>query len=153
MRTIAAAIGALMILVGPVSAAAPASGFPGASPEPPPDFIVYYFHNHLRCQTCLSMESMAAETVDYDFLDAVEQGLLAMRTVDVQDEGNEHFVAEFGLDGPTLILVEQDPGGRVLRWEDLDRIWELADKPVAFRAYVRENLHRFMDGGNRKKKP
>jgi len=111
---------------------------------PPPDFVVYYFHNHIRCEACRSMETMAAETVDYDFIDAVTAGRLVMREVDVQDEGNEHFVAEFELDGPTLILTQQDTTGRVLTWKNLDRIWELVDQPVAYRKYVRENLQAFM---------
>jgi len=106
---------------------------------------VYYFHNHVRCQTCLSMESMAAEIVAYDFLPEVDGGLVRMDTVDVQDEGQGHFIEEFDIKGPTLILVRYDAKGKMVRWRNLDRIWDLSDDPPAYMNYVRDGIRAFLD--------
>ncbi len=108
-----------------------------------PRYVIYYFHNHIRCEDCLSMESMAVETVNYDFMPQVDKGLLVMRTVDVQDSGNEHFVSQFKLDGPTLILVEQNTKGKLIRWKNLDQIWELVRTPQAYEDYVRREITAF----------
>lgn len=115
-------------------------------PAPTPEVMVYYFHRHIRCMTCRDMESMAAETVDLDFAAEVASGLLAWQTIDVEDEGQEHFATEFAITGPTLILAELDDAGRTVNWRNLERTWELAEDPIRYNAYVREGIRSFLAG-------
>jgi len=141
---------ALLVLAALVSSAlAGPSRTPGEwSASIPTDELrvrVYYFHNHVRCQTCLSMESMAAEIVAYDFLPEVDSGLVRMDTVDVQDEGQRHFIEEFDIKGPTLILVRYDAEGKMVRWHNLDRIWDLSEDPPAYMNYVRNGIQAFLE--------
>lgn len=115
-------------------------------PPPPPEVVVYYLHNHIRCQTCRDMESMAAETVTNDFPAVTDSGLLVMRTIDVQDPGQEHFATEFDVTGPSLVVAEVDSVGQTTRWRKLDRIWELAEAPTEYRAYVRAAINDALAG-------
>ena len=105
----------------------------------PPDVIVYYFHNLVRCQTCLAMEAEAATVVRDDYPDELESGVVAWRVLCIQNPENEPLVRKYGLDGPALILSEW-ADGKERRWRDLDRIWELIDTPDAYRKYVRSAI-------------
>lgn len=109
-----------------------------------PPITVYYFHNHFRCQTCRNMEIMTAETVDTEFIPELEAGTLQMMVVDVEDEGQEHFTADFKFDGPALVLAAKDDNGQVTRWKNLKRIWDLCEKPAAFQQYVSQGIHEFL---------
>ncbi len=107
---------------------------------------VYYLHNHIRCQTCRDMESMTVETVDLDFQPEVDSGVLAMYTIDVDDPGQEHFVTEFDVTGPTLVVAELDDEAQLVLWRSLERIWELSEAPVAYRDYVRQAIQAALAG-------
>lgn len=110
-----------------------------------PEVLVYYFHNTFRCLTCLTMENMAEELIRDEFADALESGVLAWRSVNLQEPEYSHFGTQYGLDGPSLVLVEWS-GHEQLRWKNLKRIWELADSPEPYRDYVRSELNAYLNG-------
>ena len=130
----------LIMLVLATSAFAGEQEWVQSEPAPTPEVIVYYLHSHIRCQACRDMESMAAETVDVDFMNEENSGLLALRTIDIQDPGQEHYADEFNVTGPTLVVAEVDSTGQTEHWRNLDRIWELSENPVAYRSYVRQAI-------------
>ncbi|MBU8869392.1 MAG: hypothetical protein KOO60_00835 [Gemmatimonadales bacterium] len=121
------------------------SGTAAAEPLPSPDIQIYYFHNTFRCPTCLSMEYMAEEMIRDEFEEDLDAGIIAWDPVNVQEPGHEDLVEAYDLDGPTLIMVEQEDG-KVLRWKNLERIWYLADSPAQYRAYVRNELNGYLNG-------
>ncbi len=104
-----------------------------------PDIQVFYFHNTYRCMTCLGMEGMTEEMIQDNFSTELETGTITWGSFDIQEPENERFVKEFGLDGIALIMVELE-NGKMLRWKNLEQIWELAGTPVQFREYVRGEL-------------
>jgi hypothetical protein len=109
--------------------------------------VVHYFHRTLRCQTCLTIESLARYDVLDRLADEVDAGLLAWRLVNFEAEANAAFVEEFGLVGPSLI-VTRSAGGEVVAWERLDRTWELYGDVEAFDAYVLEAVGRFLEAAS-----
>ena len=103
------------------------------------DFIVYYFHNEFRCQTCLAMEAEAETAVRDDFAAELESGVIAWQTINLQNPENEHFTAHYSLDGPSVVMVQWGENEEV-RWKNLERTWELIDTPQKYRAYVSAEL-------------
>ena len=110
-----------------------------------PEILVYYFHNTFRCLTCLTMENMAEELINDEFAADLETGILAWRSINLQEPEYEHFAIQYKLDEPSLIFSEWSDG-KEIRWKNLDRIWTLADTPVQYRQYVRDELNAYLDG-------
>ena len=115
------------------------------SDKVPPDILVYYFHNTFRCLTCLTMENMAEELIRDEFAADLECGVLAWRSVNLQEMEYEYFKDRYSLDGPSLVIVEWGENKEV-RWKNLKRIWELADDPAKYQEYVRGELAVYLNG-------
>jgi hypothetical protein len=98
--------------------------------------IAYYFHGTMRCPTCLKIERLARESIDTVFTRDKVAGLLEWRSVNYDEEANEHFVSDYALSASALVLVR--PAAKPPSWQKLDRAWELVDDEPAFRAYVAE---------------
>jgi hypothetical protein len=110
-----------------------------------PEILVYYFHNTFRCRTCLTMENMAEELLRDEFVADLETGILAWRSINLQEPEYSHFGLQYGLNGPSLVMTEWNEHEE-LRWKNLKRIWELVDSPEQYRAYVRGELQDYLDG-------
>ena len=108
-------------------------------------FVAYYFHRTLRCPTCLSIEKQSKDKCETRFSDALRDGHLVWQAVNIESPGNSHFEQEFQLEAQALILVEMQDG-KMLRWKNLPKIWDLVDKPGEFQEYVRSELTEFMAG-------
>ena len=106
--------------------------------------VATYFHGTFRCQTCLNIESLARFNVTDVMADDIEDGLLVWRLVNYDKEENVHFEKEFGLEGPTLV-VTLEQSGEILKWERLDRVWDLYSDVPAFDKYVLKTLEGFLD--------
>lgn len=141
IRRIALAAAALVCLwSGQVPAGGEGAWVQGRRPEPEPQIIVTYWHRTVRCITCRNMETMAAEVLQDEFADELATGLVAWRALDFDLPENAETAAPFGLDGPAIVIEGLD-GGRRAQWRDLPLIWQFADDPVRFRAYVSHALH------------
>lgn len=118
-----------------------------AGAEPEPRVVATYFHRTLRCQTCLRIESLARRAVTETLASDTESGRLVWRLVNMQETENEHVAEEFELESPMLVLTLED-GGDVIRWQRLDRIWQLVDDEEAFHAYVLRALEEYLDAAS-----
>jgi hypothetical protein len=150
-RTIAAST--LVVLAGVLTvlvASSPrgmAQDPPGADAKVPSTGVVaYYFHGDFRCRTCLAIERQAHETITADFADELASGRLTWRALNVEQPGNEHFVEDFKLVTRSLVLVSYRDG-RVQRFQNLDKVWQLVRDEELFSQYVRESTRAFLDEG------
>jgi len=108
----------------------------GADTAPLPDGVtVYYFHSKTRCPTCRSIESFAHEAITEGFADALQSGRMKWQVVNYELPGNEHFVEQYHLVAPIVVLVRCE-GGEVKESKELPRVWELVDDRDAFIEYV-----------------
>jgi hypothetical protein len=105
--------------------------------------VVYYFHRTLRCYTCLGLEKAAREAVHEGYLDRVEARTLEWQAVDFELTENAHFEKEFDLEGSTLLFAET-AGGKTVRWEKIDGMWDFVARPEDLRPYVGVELRRFL---------
>lgn len=106
--------------------------------------IAYYFHGTARCVTCKKIEAFAREAIGESFPDALQDGRLEVRSVDYEEPENEHFLEDYRLSSPSLVLVDPRMTGRPGSWKILQEVWQLnGDKP-AFVAYVKDEVGKFL---------
>jgi hypothetical protein len=108
--------------------------------RPPAPVVVYYFHGNYRCTTCNTIQRLTQETVAERFAPQVQQGRLAMRTVNVDEPGNRHFAREYELETRTVVIAEFDEAGEREDWEKLMKVWKLYDRPEEFKDYVESEI-------------
>ena len=140
-----ALLAGLLLAGAPALAAAPADG--SAAVAPRDGVVAWYFHTRFRCSTCRHIESLSREAIEHGFPDELHSGRLAFRVVDVEAPGNEHFARDFRLVTRSLVLVEYRDG-KVVRWKNLPKIWQLVRDREAFIRYVRGEVRGFLDAGH-----
>jgi len=112
--------------------------------KPTAKVVAYYFHGSVRCMTCRTIEAYAKEAIETEFPDALKDGRLEWRVVNVEEPGNDHFVEDFQLTTRSVVL-ERLSDGRRLDWKNLDRVWELVrgDKD-GFLVYIQDETTAFL---------
>ena len=108
--------------------------------------VAYYFHGKLRCKTCVGMEGMTADVLKTDFPAQLKDKSIDWRVVNYDEQANEHFIKDYQLVGPSVVLVEL-AGGRQVRYRNLDKIWQLAHEEDEFKQYVRVQITAFLKQG------
>ena len=111
----------------------------GASPK----YIATYFLTNVRCPSCLTIERLSSETVRTEFSDQIESRQLEWRTVNIDEQGNYHFVKDYALYTKSVIISEEI-NGKEVRWKNLPKVWELLGNEVKFRNYLKEEISTFM---------
>ena len=106
--------------------------------------IAYYFHGNVRCMTCRAIEAQTQETLQSQFADALRTGLLEWRVVNIDVDGNEHFIKDYELTTRSVVLVELKDGKQA-RWSNLPRVWDLAHNPPAFSDYIATETRRYVE--------
>lgn len=127
------------------AAGAAAQQAPVSRPASPPDVVVYYFHGDIRCKTCIMLEGLTVATVRDSFASQLEDKILDLQVVNFMSEGNEHFEQDFGLESQSVVVVERE-AGEVVRWKNLEKIWELYGHPLQFAAYITDETRLYLDG-------
>lgn len=107
--------------------------------------VAYYFHGNVRCTTCRTIESYAEEAVQSGFADALEDGRLEWRVVNIEAPGNEHYVQAFQLSTRSVVL-ERVAGGKRQEWKNLQRVWELVrgDKEI-FLKHIQDETRGYLE--------
>jgi hypothetical protein len=139
---VAASVGYLA--AGEIRRPSPGAG-PSAAASAEPRVIAYYFHATARCPTCLAIEGGARAAIERALPEELATGALEWRSVNVEEPENEHFVTELRITGSSLVLVREE-GGRVSRWTNLERVWDLVGDDASFEAYVVESARGFLGG-------
>lgn len=117
----------------------------GASSDIPRHRIVaYYFHGHVRCETCLNMERYTGLALQTYFGDDLARGRLEWRVINREVPPHEHFVQDYGLYSQALIIVDSIPG-QPAEWKSLEAIWDYAHDQPAFMEYVRGEVAQYLE--------
>ncbi len=140
-------LAAIVALASAGLGAAADEAVPAAAAAGPTDGVVaYYFHGTMRCATCRQLEAFAEEAITEGFPDELASGRLAWRAVNTDQPENAHFVDDFQLTAKAVVLVSYQDG-KVARFENLTRVWQLVRDRDAFLAYVRDATLAFMSQG------
>jgi hypothetical protein len=108
--------------------------------------VAIYFHGNVRCATCRKIESYAHEAVKSGFSEALEEGSLAWRVINVDEAENAHFIQDFQLVTKSVVLAEYREG-QVVRWENLDKVWQLVRDEDRFVDYIQSETREFLGEG------
>jgi hypothetical protein len=148
MNRLSVAAASLLIAVFSTSALAqvptPSQTSPG-QPKPARQIVATYFHGDVRCATCKKLEAYSRAAIEKAFAAELADGRLVFRTVNTDREENAHFVTDFSLVTRSLVLTDE-AGGKVVRWTNLDKIWQLVRDEPAFSAYVVDGVRGYLDG-------
>ena len=109
-----------------------------------PKVIAYYFHTTYRCVTCRTIEAFSREAIEQGFAQALKDGKLDFRVVNVEERANQHFVREYQLFTKSLILVKMKDGKQA-EWKNLSRVWELVRRKDAFLRYVQDEVRAYLE--------
>ena len=107
--------------------------------------IAYYLHGNRRCATCLKLEAYSAEALQTGFEKELADSSLIWKTVNYDENENEHFIADYQLYTKTLILSRVE-NGKETAWINLDKIWNLVGDKDDYIAYVQSETRKFMSG-------
>ena len=105
--------------------------------------IVYYFHGTRRCVTCKKLEAYSHEAVSSGFAEALADGTVQWRAVNVDEPANNHFIEDYQLDTKTVVLTKLEQGQQK-GWKKLDKVWQLVGQKAVFVDYVQRELGEFM---------
>ena len=103
------------------------------------DVMVYYIHNNTRCINCIRFEKYTKDVVTEIFAEQVSEGKLALKMVNYETAENSHYVDDYNLVTKAVIVAKMK-NGKQSEWKNLDKIWELVNDEVAFKAYITDEV-------------
>ena len=107
--------------------------------------MAYYFHRTLRCHTCLTIEELSKQAVENGYAGELAGGFVEWRSINIEEGSNAHFVEDFDLTAPSLVLVRLEDG-RQTNWKKLEAVWQHVADPGVFDQYDRSELEAFLYG-------
>ncbi len=141
------------VLISALTLAAACLASPSAEAKAPPavlqssQVVAYYFHGTIRCETCLAIERQAGEVVTNRFGAELALGLLAFKTLNYDQPQNAHYLKDYKLPCPSLVLVRQKEG-KDLDWKLIGQTWEMVQIPPKLDLYIEEELRQFLAATN-----
>ena len=105
--------------------------------------LVTYFSSDVRCATCLRIERLSRATVEQNFAQELRDGRVNFRVVNLDGEGNDHYVKDYSLISKTVIVSELAQGQEI-RWENLQQVWTRQKDEPAFEVYLVDAVKRHL---------
>jgi hypothetical protein len=109
--------------------------------------IAYYFHGTVRCETCLMIEQLAKAVIEQQFSTELTMNGLVFTSVNYELPENAHFLTDYKLPCPSLVLVRRTDG-KEEAWKLLADTWQLVHEPIRLNAYVETEVRHFLRGTN-----
>jgi len=106
------------------------------------DIVVYYFFTNFRCASCFKIETFTKQALDENFVQELNQKKILWRPVNTDIPQNAHFVNDFQLYTKSIVLVQLE-NGKVKRWKNLPKIWQLLNDQDAFTEYITDEIVKF----------
>jgi thioredoxin-related protein len=69
---------------------------------------VYYFHNRMRCPSCIALEEVTYKTLHSFFTEKLEEGKLVFRIISLDNPRSEELVKKYQAFGPTLVISKRN---------------------------------------------
>jgi hypothetical protein len=112
--------------------------------------IAYYMHGAVRCKQCSRIEEYAGEAIEKGFPEELDTKKLHWCIINYDEPGSEHWVTDYQLVAPSLVLVRMSAGSQT-QWKSLPEVWELVGDKSAFIQFVQKNVRTFLDGSTEAK--
>lgn len=109
----------------------------------PAVFYATYYHGNVRCPTCRKIEAYSKEAIETRFASEIKAGSVVFRMLNYDEQGNEHYKKDYGLEAQSLIVSEVK-AGKELRWANLPQVWDLTYDKEKFIQYVASEFKAFI---------
>ena len=106
--------------------------------------IAYYFHRTIRCVACITIESVAAETIEDKFREQLADGRLVWMRINLDENGGGEYERQFEVSGSTLVIAELDAGND-MQYKKLTKVWDLLSDPQALSEYVENEINEYLN--------
>ncbi len=120
----------------PPARAQPATNTPAVLPD---GVVALYFHGDRRCRTCIGIQEGIEKVIRERFGAEQAAARLHYREINSDRDENRPLAEQFQLSFSTLI-VARVKDGKVVDWENCDKVWEYAHEPERFAEYVEKQL-------------
>lgn len=134
---------AAVLAIGGVAATERPAAEKEQAETPEHQVVAIYFHRTQRCPTCKRIGAMAEEAVVKGFEKEAKTRVVEFHFVDFQDKKNAKLAKGYGIESPTLVLVNVFAGETVCS-TDMPKGWQLVGKPDEFRTYVQDGVVRYL---------
>jgi len=91
----------------------------------------------------MKFEAFSNEALQDAFAEALNQGRLEWRAVNVDEPGNAHFVRDYELYSKSIVVVKIH-NEKQTTWKNLERIWELVGDKGVFIKYVQDEVGAYL---------
>lgn len=95
---------------------------------------VYYFHGVQRCSTCQKIEELTRNTIESKYADALADGSIIFKSVNIDEPANEHYIKDFQLSIRSVVMQKDG------KYEKFDDVWQLVSEPNKFTAYLQNGI-------------
>lgn len=116
-----------------------------ATNAPSVQVIAYYFHGTVRCETCQKIERQAREVIQDKFKSELAAKRLVFKPVNYDLPDNAHFLQDYKLPCPSLVLVRRKDGKDV-KWKLLGETWQVVEDATKFNRYVEGEVDNLLRG-------
>jgi hypothetical protein len=106
--------------------------------------VVYYFYGTARCESCMKIEAYTKEALNAGFPDALSDGRMEWRPVNVDEPGNVHFIRDYNLSFRSVVISDVKDGKQA-GWKNLDRVWDLLGDKQEFIEYIQGNVKPYLE--------
>lgn len=138
-------VGILMIAATAIALAAekrdakPTLPAPTTTNVPNVQVIAYYFHGTVRCAECLKIEKRAHEVIERQFRTELADKRVVFKSVNYEQPENTHFLQDYKLPCPSLVLVRQK-NGKDVKWKLMSDTWKLIEDTEKFDRYIEDEV-------------
>jgi small redox-active disulfide protein 2 len=105
--------------------------------------VAMYFMTSARCTSCLKIESFTREAIESGFSQELKDGVIILKTINVESPENQHFVSNYQLYSKTVVIAGVEKGLQQ-RWKNLERVWDMLDDKQAFMSYVQTEMKQML---------
>jgi len=105
--------------------------------------IAYYFHPTIRCIACITVESIAAETIEEAFREQLADGRLVWMRINIDEKHSEYYEKQFEVSGSALVIAKLD-GSNNMQYKKLTKVWELLSQPQALSEYIENEINEYL---------
>ena len=106
--------------------------------------VVYYFYTNTRCSSCKTIEAYTKEAVGKNFAADYKGWRVEFKGLNVEEEANKHFIQDYWLNSKSVV-VQKFSGDKPLKWEKLEKVWQLLGDKFVFMNYVANETKKLVD--------
>jgi hypothetical protein len=104
---------------------------------------LFYFTQGKDCSTCDNIEAYALEAMQTHFSPQLEDGTLAWKKIDTDQPEHAHFNTDLNLYTKSIVLMQYEDG-KLLKWKNLEKVWDLVYEKPAYLDYIQTSTSEFL---------